>query len=161
MTTTWTMNYPTRMPVGHSLPYGLRQERSFRKGLRGSSLSVRYSPELDRIHKLDCVVIHRRLPSLPAVGIQFTTKHDPEKKARTIAEYRRHRAVPRLLYLEAECPLSAGAFGIIRKLVYQTARVPRKNKVVSAVLAFDGGYFFRQVCGLTEENKGTLPQKEM
>ena len=129
-------------------PYGLRQEERMRRALRHDErLEVRYSRELDAIYKLDAVVLDRTNPLLPAVGVQFTTRHDPEKRRSTIAAVRRTRVVPRLLYLEAERPLGPPAYPLLLNLVRHIARLPVDRGIVSAILTRDGNhrYCLRQV----------------
>jgi hypothetical protein len=100
-------------------------------------LDVRYSYEIDTIYKLDAVVLVRERPLLPAVGVQFTTKHDEDKMRRTIDLIRRTRIVTRLLYLESECRLGLHAFDIIRTLVLFTATTKPGQDIVTAVLTKD------------------------
>ena len=126
----------------------LQQEMELRRALcTDEDLDVRHNREIDTIYKLDAVVLDRTNPLLPAVGIQFTTKHDPDKQRRTIAAIRRSCGVPRFLYLEAECPLKASAYPVVQSLVRHTAQMPVDRGVGSAILASDGneGYCLRQV----------------
>lgn len=138
--------------------YGFREEQKLRCGLRGDKrLAVHHTEELDEIYKLDAVVRDLDAPHLPAVGVQFTTKHDLEKEERTLDAVRRHRVVVRLLYLIAECPLEDRALPIIRDMVRQTARQPATKALIVAVLATDekGDFFFRKREELPLETKGT------
>jgi hypothetical protein len=131
----------------YPLPYGLRQEEALRRGLRGDRrLLVHHNPEMDAIYKLDAVVRHRDDPMLPAVGIQFTTKHDPDKQALTIAAVRRTRFVTRLIYLEAECPLEGAAFERVRELVRDVAQNKESRGIVCAILYVneEGRFDFRR-----------------
>jgi hypothetical protein len=137
--------------------YGFREEEKLRCGLRSDKrLAVHHSAELDEIYKLDAVVRDLDAPHLPAVGVQFTTKHDTEKEDRTLDAVRRHRVVVRLLYLVAECPLRAQALPMIRDMVRHTARQPSKKALILAVLAVDeqGQFYFRRREELPLETKG-------
>jgi hypothetical protein len=98
---------------------------------------VRYTKEIDTIYKLDAVVIDRRRPLLPAVGLQFTTMHSPEKMRSTIDMIRRTGIVERLLYLEAECRIDEGAFTLIQTLVRYTAETKPSQGIVTAILSKD------------------------
>lgn len=131
---------------GDALRYGLRQERELRRGLSADhNLHVHHSATEDAIYKMDAIVRFRHAPMLPAVGIQFTTKPDPDKVNRTIAAVRRTRIVSRLLYLEAECPLAGPAFGLISDLIRFRANSSGERGIISAVLTSDGQgkYWFR------------------
>ncbi|HEY6344096.1 MAG TPA: hypothetical protein VIY49_21585 [Bryobacteraceae bacterium] len=88
--------------------------------------------------KGQCQAVRPRRPDLwPAVGIQFTTKFDPEKIQRTIAAVRRSRIVSRLLYLQVDGPITEAAFPIIRRLVRLTATFTDDKGFISVVLASD------------------------
>ena len=128
------------------LRYGLWQEKELRRGLRDrGKLIVHYSSSADAIYKIDAIVRFRNAPMLPAVGIQFTTKADPDKMQRTIAAVRRSRIVSRMLYLEAECPLAEPAFPAIGNLIRFIAESSGEQGIVCAVLTSDGQgkYWFR------------------
>ena len=130
------------------LRYGLRQEAELRRGLRcDDKLIVHYRPRADAIYKIDAVVRFRDAPMLPVVGIQFTTKSDPDKMHRTIAAVRRSRIVSRMLYLEAECPLAEAAFPAIGNLIRFIAGSSGEQGIVCAVLTSDsqGKYWFRDL----------------
>jgi hypothetical protein len=132
---------------GTRQPYGLRQEGQLRRGLRDNGkLLVHYNASDDAIYKMDAVVRFREMPKLPAVGIQFTTRPDPEKLNRTIAAVRRSRIVSRLLYLQADCPLHPTVFGAIGDLIRLIAGSPAERGIVYAVLTTDGQnkYWFRE-----------------
>jgi hypothetical protein len=122
----------------HRLTYGLKQEEELRRGLQAdANLLVHYSLTEDAIYKMDAIVRFRDAPMWPAVGIQFTTKFDPEKIQRTIAAVRRSRIVSRLLYLQVDGPLTESAFPIIRRLVRLTATFTDDKGFISVVLASD------------------------
>lgn len=128
--------------------YGHRQEALFRHGLRSDRrLSVYHDRSLDEIYKLDAVIRFRDQQHLPAVGVQFTTRHDEAKLARTFESVRRNRVVTRFIYLVAEDGLKNSAWGLIHDLVLTTARQPEGKGMVLAVLATDerGGFYLRKV----------------
>ena len=127
-------SYSTRS----QLPYGKAQELVMRRALEADpDLAVLYSPEADRIYKVDLVVADRRRPLLPVVGLQFTTAHNPEKMQSTIDMIRRTRIVERLLYLEAECRIEQAAFTLIQTLVRHTADTKPSQGIVTAILNKD------------------------
>jgi hypothetical protein len=120
------------------LPYGKAQELVMRRALEADhGLVTKYSPEADRIYKVDLVVVDQQRPLLPAVGLQFTTAHNPEKMQSTIDMIRRTRIVERLLYLEAECRIEEAAFALIQTLVRHTAATKPSQGIVTAVLGRD------------------------
>lgn len=145
--------------------YGFREEEKLRCGLRSDKrLSVYHNLELDEIYKLDAVVVDLDAPYLPPVGVQFTTKRDPEKEERTLAAVRRHRVVARLLYLISECPLRDEALPMICDIVRETARQPARKAFIMAVLATDseGNFCFRRLeeLPLETDSKGLTKEKE-
>lgn len=124
--------------AGHPLRYGLRQENELRDGLRRiGRLTVTHDVRTDKVYKLDAVVTDRERPESPAVGIQFTTRRDPQKRERTIAAVQRTEIVARFLYLEAECPLAEPAFEKVRELVRDVARRRDQKGILCAVLFKD------------------------
>jgi hypothetical protein len=154
--------HPRRFPA-YPLRYGLRQEEALRRGLRGDRrLLVHHNPEMDSIYKLDAVVRHRDDPMLPAVGIQFTTKHDPDKQALTIAAVRRTRFVTRLIYLEAECPLEESAFEKVRELVRDVAQNKESKGIVCAILYVneEGCFDFRRKTFISFKAIGSASSQE-
>lgn len=128
----------SRRPRTSRLPYGKAQELVMRRAVEAAQgLVVRYSLEADRIYKVDLVVADRERPLLPAVGLQFTTAHNPEKMQSTIDMIRRTRIVERLLYLEAECRIDEAASTLIQTLVRHTAETKPSKGIVTAVLCKD------------------------
>lgn len=133
---------------GHVVRYGLRQESELRRGLSmDTTLRVDHDQTEDAIYKMDAIVRFLDAPLLPAVGIQFTTKADPDKVKRTIAAVRRSRIVSRLLYLEAEYALTAAVFPMITDLIRVLAGSPADRAIICAVLTGDGHdrYWFRDL----------------
>jgi hypothetical protein len=128
--------------------YGLRQEDELRRGLGSDDkLSVHHNMRDDAIYKMDAIVRFRDEPTLPAVGIQFTTRRDADKLNRTLAVVRRTRIVSRMLYVEAQCPLHESVFGPLTDLLRFIAKSPRERGIVSAVLTTEtqSKYWFRDL----------------
>lgn len=131
-------SFSPRRPHTSRLPYGKAQELIMRRALQAArSWAVRYTKEIDTIYKLDAVVIDRERPLLPAVGLQFTTMHSPDKMQSTIDMIRRTGIVERLLYLEAECRIDEAAFVLIQTLVHYTAETKPAQGIVTAILGKD------------------------
>lgn len=128
---------PRALPHAES-PWGLQQEALLREGLEADGrFNVQASTALDRVHKIDLVVLHRDAPHLPPVGIQFTTRYDPHKRARTVRSVRRDQVVSHLLYLEARCLICEEVLRLVGQLIGYTARRPLSGAVVSAVVWYD------------------------
>ncbi len=119
-------------------PWGLEQEHRLRDLLaRDGRFDVQASTWLDRMHKLDFVVLRRDEAHLPPVGVQFTTRHDPAKQARTVASVRRDGVVSHLLYVESRCAVANGVVRLVGQLIDYTARRSLDGAVVTAVVSYD------------------------
>jgi hypothetical protein len=118
----WTHHSLTGSRLRDNSSYGLKQEELLLQLLeRSDRLIVCYSREMDVANKIDCVVLHRRRPALPAVGVQITTRRSVEKQVATLDAVARSGIVSRLLYLEVECSLDQATTKVVAALVRFTA----------------------------------------
>lgn len=135
--------------------YGLRQEELLLRLVeKNADLAVCHSSEIDRNYKLDAIVLHRRRPDLPAVGLQFTTKHSTEKQVATLDAVARSSIVVRLLYLETAEPVGQEVAQRVVELIRHVADQPAERAAVFARVYRDHS---RKVVVDVVQRRGLIP----